>query len=276
MNRFRLLCVQYLNTVPLIEGLSKLGAIELMSAVPAKIAPSVVGGEADMGLVSVADALASPELTLVPVGMIGCDGPTLTVRVFSRVPLERVRVLHADQDSKTSVLLARVIFAERYGTSVEIRPLDRSAISQASGAGWAPEAVLLIGDKVVTAAPRTEQYPVQLDLGQAWHELTGLAFVYAAWACRTSDVRSESVRSISSVLERQRLHNATRLPWIVQTRAVEHGWEAELAWHYLGTCLKYEFTERAEQGLREFARRASALLGREMVVRLADQLTPTA
>src|SRR5438552_983319 len=103
----RLACVRYLNTIPLIEGLEKLPAVRLLPTVPSRIAGMVASGEADLGLCSLVDAAGSEApLALVPAGMIGCDGPTLTVRLFSSVPLGEVRVLHADTDSHTSVALA--------------------------------------------------------------------------------------------------------------------------------------------------------------------------
>src|ERR1044071_7774439 len=116
MNACRIACVRYLNTVPLIEGLEKLSGVELIPTVPSRIAGMVLAGEADVGLVSLIDAARSRgELTLLPVGMIGCDGPTLTVRLFSSVPLNEVRRVHCDTDSHTSVVLCRVLLKKLYG-----------------------------------------------------------------------------------------------------------------------------------------------------------------
>jgi chorismate dehydratase len=43
-----------------------------------------------------------------------------------------------------------------------------------------PEAVLLIGDKVVD--PTRAGYAYEVDLGGAWRQMTGLPFVFAVWA----------------------------------------------------------------------------------------------
>src|ERR1051326_8486116 len=114
MKACRIACVRYLNTVPLIEGLEKLEGVELMPTVPSRIAEMVRAGDADVGLCSLVD-LAGGGLAALAVGMIGCDGPTLTVRLFSSVPLERVRAVHADTDSHTSVVLCRVLLKRMYG-----------------------------------------------------------------------------------------------------------------------------------------------------------------
>ncbi|HZW07846.1 MAG TPA: MqnA/MqnD/SBP family protein, partial [Phycisphaerales bacterium] len=92
MDRVRIGCVKYLNTLPLIEGLEKDREIELVSAVPAKLGAMLSAGEVDVALASVVDfATSAVPLAMLAVGGIGCDGPTLTVRLFSQVPLESVR-----------------------------------------------------------------------------------------------------------------------------------------------------------------------------------------
>src|SRR5689334_13105144 len=63
-------------------------------------------------------------LALLAVGMIGCDGPTLTVRVFSAVPFERVSTVHADTDSHTSVRLCGVVLETLYGVGARFIGFD--------------------------------------------------------------------------------------------------------------------------------------------------------
>src|SRR3954471_13389385 len=102
----RIAAVRYLNTAPLIEGLDKVQGLTLTPAVPSVICDLVKSGQADLGLASIVDCVGlagqpAPGLPLVPAGMIGCDGPTMTVRLFSAVPLDKVSELHADTDSHT-------------------------------------------------------------------------------------------------------------------------------------------------------------------------------
>lgn len=237
----RLGCVRYLNTLPLIEGLEKAADIDLVPAAPARLIDLLLARDVDAALISIIDAQRSPEpLTLIPSGMIGCDGPTLTVRLYSAAPLERITTLAADADSHTAIALCRVLLARRFGVTPRVAdfaaPVDAA---RAASAEW-PEAVLLIGDKVVTAAPPPSRYPHTLDLGEAWKEWTGLPFVYAAWACRAEDAASPRARLIRDLLDRQRRHNATRLDWIVASRAPERGWPTGLAADYVGNLLRYD------------------------------------
>lgn len=262
MDPIKIACVRFLNTAPLIEGLSKLEGLELVPTVPSKIADMVATGAADLGLCSVVDAVRSKvPLTMLPVGMIGCDGPTLTVRVFSRVPWKQITRLHADTDSHTSVALARLILSKAFGLSPEV--VDFEASSRHPGDPW-PDTVLLIGDKVVTDPPPTHEFPHELDLGEAWKELTGLPFVYATWMCRTQDLamggpRSARIRHAALLLDRQRRHNNTRLGAIVEKHAPLAGWPPDLAGQYLGELLRFDVGERERQAVHRFFSDAHSL-----------------
>lgn len=246
MQPVRIVAVRYLNTVPLIEGLAQVEGVSLSLASPSHIGPMVASGDADIGLVSLIDG-ASMGLTALPVGMIGCDGPTLTVRLYSAVPLEQITRVHADRESKTSVVLCRVLLQKLHGVRAEMVEFDAREKVVVRGAGQAgssttdewPEAMLLIGDKVVTDSPPAVRYPHQMDLGEAWKKLTGLPFVYATWMCRAQDSESNRVRLGAALIDRQLRHNLTRLDWIVSRRASEHRWPEDLARKYLCACLRF-------------------------------------
>ncbi|MFM9995919.1 MAG: menaquinone biosynthetic enzyme MqnA/MqnD family protein [Phycisphaerales bacterium] len=260
MEPVRIACVRYLNTLPLIHGLDKLAAIDLKLEVPSRIAALVRCDGADVGLVSLIDAVrpstgCDEPLAILPVGMIGCDGPTLTVRLFSSVPLDRVTMLHADSESHTSVALCRIVLDKLYGVRPEVVAFDARAHDAAAG-GW-PATVLLIGDKVVADPPPADRFPHQLDLGQAWKELTGWPFVYAAWMCRAGRADSASIRTAAAVLDRQRRRNRLRLDGIAERSASEHGWPTAMARRYLGSLLRYEIGPREREAAERFVAMAA-------------------
>lgn len=257
--------VSYLNTAPLIQGLEALKNTTLLRAVPSKIAAMVQSGEADIGLASIIDfarSQASPTpLTLIPAGMIGCDGPTLTVRLFSSVPINEITAVHADTDSHTSVALCKLILKAvhnitpdfiAYNTREHFPPNNSQDDSQ-------PQTLLMIGDKVVTASPPAVRYPHQIDLGQAWHTLTNLPFVYATWMCKASDLDDPNNQQTKAdliatahILERTMLKNQTRIDWLVATHAKRTGWPTDLAQNYIGNLLRFRVDDRAKQAVQTF------------------------
>lgn len=254
----RLGAVSYLNTLPLIEGLGKLADVRLTLTAPSRLIDLLAADEIDMGLVSVIDAQREgvPPLALVPCGMIGCDGPTMTVRLFSRRPPAEILEVLADADSHTSVALMRIVLEKRFGVRPAVTDFDAEGFTAGGPRPPAPEewpeAMLMIGDKVVTHSPPAALYPHQLDLGEEWKRLTGLPFVYAMWMCRAERADSPGIRAAAAVLDRQRRHNATRPDWIIGARAGVRGWPADLARHYLLDLLRFEVTERDREAVERF------------------------
>jgi len=249
--------VSYLNTLPLIAGLESCDGLELDHAVPSELADRLVDRRAELALCSLFDFQASPTpLLIVPVGMLGCRGPTMTVRLYSRVPMARVRRVHADTDSHTSIMLLSVLLRERYGTAVELVPFDARGPLPAEP----PESLLLIGDKVIVDAPDHRRYPHQLDLGEAWLESTGLPFVFATWMCRADldEAARHRIRTAAAILDRQRRHNRGRVPAIVHRHAIGRGWPRFDAELYLGRMLRYDLDAEAQAGLSRFFELAAA------------------
>lgn len=244
----RLGCVSYLNARPLIEGLDAHSQLHVRYDVPSRLLEDLLGGEVDVALCPVVDYQCSPTpLQIVPVGGIGCDGPTLTVRLFSRVPFAQVRQLYADPDSHTSVVLAQLILCDMFGTSPQVLPL--------AGQAPLPASVLLIGDKVVREAPSESQFPHQLDLGRAWKELTGLPFVFAIWMCR---VGAELGRA-PQILDHQRVLNAQSIEAIARRHACPAGFPPDVATTYLGQLLRYTTGPRELQAVERFWTRSKDL-----------------
>ncbi len=242
--------VQYLNTTPLIQGLDTWSKCNLIKAVPARISHMLNEKTADIGLASIVDA-ADPKnnFTLIPAGMIGCASKTLTVRLFSSVPPEQITTVHADTDSHTSVMLADVILREQHGIKAEFVSFDAreksGTAADCPNEAW-PETVLLIGDKVVVDSPPAVRYPHQIDLGEAWFNLTNLPFVYASWMCRTEDANSPMILETAAMLERVRLRNQLRLDWLITNEAKSHNWPADLARTYIGELLAFNPDAQAQ------------------------------
>jgi chorismate dehydratase len=252
----RLGVVSFVNTLPLIDGLDRLADVELRHSVPSLLLDQLVSGEVDVALCSSIDYQRSPtELVVLPVGMLGCDGATLTVRLYSTLPIESIAQVFCDTDSHTSVALLRILLKELHGLEPVMIDYDaREHVAANKPLDW-PEAMLLIGDKVVTDSPPAVRYPHQLDLGAAWKDLTGLPFVFALWMAR-ADADPAILRAAWMILDHQRRHNHERIDGMIHRQAVRRGWPADLAADYLKAHIAYEMTDACLAGVELFFAKA--------------------
>lgn len=269
--------VSFLNTLPLIDGLEGLAAppgppvsrssapsaassVQLRHSVPSLLIDQLLSDDdadrVDLALCSSIDYQRSPvPLRIVPVGMLGCFGPTLTVRLYADTPLDSLDTVYCDSDSHTSIALMQIVLAERFNIQPRIiRYNAREHVAEHKPVDW-PSAMLLIGDKVVTDSPPAVRYPHQLDLGAAWAEDTGLPFVFAAWMCR-ADADPNHIAVAAAVLERQRLHNRERIAGMVHRHAGPRNWPNDLASTYLSTTLQYGWSDAHRTGLEQFFTKA--------------------
>jgi chorismate dehydratase len=223
-------------------------------AVPSALLPLIESRTVSAALLSAVDyQLCRDDLLLVPAGMIGCNGPTLTVRIFSRVPIPDINTLHADIDSHTSVMLAQVILQKRYAVKPTLLPFDRTTLGDITHDG--PDTLLLIGDKVVNAAPADAAYPHQLDLGEEWKLLTGLPFVFAMWMMRKDHTSPALARLLADAQQR----GAEMTEQLLDRYATDRGWPRELARRYFTDYLRYRVTPQDREGLALFFQMAGEL-----------------
>lgn len=243
----RLGVVSYLNTRPIIRGLESREEIELKQAVPSQLLDQVVDGKVEVGMCSSIDYLRSPiPLKLLRVAPLTCNGETLTVRIFSSVPMERATRIHCDTDSHTSVALLGILMKEAWCIDSEIVDFDAGGRSDS----W-PETVMLIGDKVVNGPPSAETHPIQVDLGEAWKELTGLPFVFALWMTR-ADACETMLGHVFHSLRENLAGNLRSIGDFLEEEARLHDWPVDLASRYLNGLIRYELGPSELAGLKKF------------------------
>ena len=119
--------VRFLNARPIVAGLDGLSNWAVTPAPPSELIGLLSDQAVDVALCSAIDLMTAPfDVAWLPVAPLGCDGETLTVRVFARKPLNEVTRIHCDTDSHTSIALLRVLLAEVWKHDPELVPLDSS------------------------------------------------------------------------------------------------------------------------------------------------------
>jgi chorismate dehydratase len=211
--------------------------IELVEDYPAKLATMLQNDEIDVGLIPVAATLNFDEWHIVGDYCIGAEGAVATVCLFSEVPIEEIKAVILDYQSKTSVALAKILLKEYWNKDVEfIDATNEDYRNQIRG----NVAGVVIGDR---AFEQRLVSPYIYDLATAWKEHTGLPFVFAAWISKKElPVEFESEFNDANALGIENIESVIR----------ENAYELFDLKDYYTRCISYSIDENKLKGLDLF------------------------
>ena len=227
VTKTRISIVKYLNSVPLAWGILEGPQSQLFDSLlhtPAECADQLQQGKVDIGLIPSIEFQRIKGSRIVPGPVVACRHRVRSVLLISNLPLWQVKTVAADTGSRTSVVLAKIVFQEFFHTRPDFQaaPPDLAAmLAQA-------DAAVLIGDTALKFMEKHERpdaekqkaflrygpEPLEVfDLAERWKFLTGLPFVFAFWATRPGvtdqgitaalrESRDFGVRNVSSIAKR--------------------------------------------------------------------------
>jgi chorismate dehydratase len=254
--------IQFLNCLPIYWGLMRSGAlldVDLHKDTPDRLNTALVAGDLDIGPISLVEYLRNADdLLLLPNLAVGSDGPVLSVNLISTRPPAELdgRPVALGSTSRTGVLLAQMLLAERFGAEPEYFrcPPELTQMLMEADAG------VLIGDPALRALYEAPKSGLEvIDLAQAWKEWTGLPMVFAVWAVR-KDFAAADPGAVKDVHQAFQRSVELCLGELDEAAAAAARWEpfdaATLANYF--RALDFTLGERQIAGVREFARRAAA------------------
>lgn len=261
-NRIRVGAVNYLNTKPLIEGLTAFAPrVDLTLDLPSRLADQMAAGDLDIGLIPVVEFLRAGTYSYLPGLSISTRGAVLSVTLFSRVPWSDIRTVALDEGSRTSAALTQILLQKRYGVTPQVEPLPIDVAAN----DLTTDAVLLIGDRAMRAC--LPGFPYAYDLGQEWADWTGLPMVFAVWAVRDG---VELPPGTAAAFRKARDFGLSRAGVIAAREASGLGLDAGYCRRYLTNVLHYGLGPRELQGLRRYYSHAVDLGLAPAGVSLAD------
>lgn len=239
----RIGAVNYLNTKPLICDLEELAPeAELVLDVPSRLADQLAARQLDVALIPAIEYFRGGLYSIVPKISIASRGPVLSVTLFSRAPWEGIRRIALDVGSRTSAALTQILLRKRHGVRAEIVPLPLDQPADNVDA----DAVLLIGDRAMRAC--LPGFAHAYDLGQEWHDWTGLPFVYAFWAVR----EGVELGSVADALTEAKRRGLARVGQIAHEEAPRLKLDAGFCRRYLGTIIHFDLGPREQAGLQHY------------------------
>jgi len=224
------------------------GLFDLEFRVPAVCADRLASGAADIGIVPSFE-LTKQDLEIIPGTGISCHGPVRSILLVSSRPAGEIRSLAADASSRTSVELARIILARKFGLRPRFFAHEPDLETMLRGA----DAALIIGDPALRIDPSRLPYHVY-DLGAEWCEMTGLPMVFAVWAGRRGIVTPE----IAEAFRMSCRYGRERLEAIVASETARREFPPELVREYLTRHIVHELSDRDYEGMELFLEYARA------------------
>ncbi len=249
----RLGAVSYLNARPLYHRLDVFAPdVRLVMDVPSRLAEQLAEGELDIALIPSVEYLrgAADGYEILPDFAIAARGPVRSVKLFCRVPIERIETLALDAGSRTSQALTQIWLDAKHRVhprSIEELPLGVPVLESTA------DAILLIGDRAMSE-PHAPFHQV-VDLAEAWRDLTGLPFVFALWVVRAG----VDLDDLPDRLARCRASGLEHAGELARTYGPGLGLDFATCYDYLTRILSYDLGEPEIAGLRRFAQMAARL-----------------
>jgi chorismate dehydratase len=203
--------------------------------VPSVCANKLINGEVDLGLIPVAMIPQVPNATIISDYCIGSIGKVNTVLLMSKVPLESIKKVYLDTESRTSVNLVKVLARKYWRTNWEY---DNLPIDYATNKSI--ESMVLIGDKTQESL----NFPYKYDLSEAWFNMTGKAFVFAAWVAN-KNLPQDFINRFNEALKQ----GLDRIPESI--KKYNNGIKYNLE-EYLNNYISYPFNKEKKEALKLF------------------------
>ncbi|WP_457567995.1 menaquinone biosynthetic enzyme MqnA/MqnD family protein [Desulfurobacterium sp.] len=254
--------IEYINVLPVyfgfIDGAVSLNC-EFTEAVPSALNELLREGKIDISPISSYEFITNSEKYLLfPNLSISSYGKVKSVLFFSRLPIHQLhrKDVWLTKSSMTSKALIEYLLKNRYG----VEPNYHYYSMKEGNLPKSATAVLAIGDDAFKLL-KDKSFRFIYDLGEEWHNLYDLPFVFAVWAVRRETVKNNplSVKKVFEKFTASKKYGLSHLEKIAKKYAGKVGLtEAECMEYF--RCLNYDLTDLHKKAINRFAK----LLGFEV------------
>lgn len=235
--------VNYTNTLPFKWALKRsplLQKIDLQEDIPSICAQKLKFKQVGLALVPVA---LLPELDHYHIETdycIGTKGIVDSVKLYSNTPLNEIKTIVLDYQSKSSITLTKVLCKFHWKITphfIDAKPGFEKTVTDKS-------ANVVIGDRTFALNGKFEY---EYDLAKEWKTFTGLPFVFAAWVS-TEKLDSNFISEFNKVLK----HGVDHSEQAVKECESELAISREQALDYLTKKIDYLLDDEKKKALDLF------------------------
>jgi len=217
MPKLRVSIVEFLNTAPLVWGFTDgplEGRYDLSFTVPSLCAEALRAGEVDLAIIPAIEYQRIDDLVMLPGMAVAAKNDVASILVLAKKPIEAVRSIALDTNSRSSVALVRLLCEGLWHIAPQFMDMAPDPAAMLAAA----DAALVIGDPALAVRLKVDalaqkqpsghgccggddsEHPVPgvdtlfvYDVAQQWREMTGKPCVLAVWAGRRDVVTPEVV-----------------------------------------------------------------------------------
>ena len=240
-DKIRVSVVNYLNSKPFIYGLERssiINEIDLQLDIPSVCADKLLEGKVDIGLVPVAILPELDQPNILSNYCIGADGGVESVLLLSDCPVSQIENVLLDYHSRTSVLLAEILFEKwwkRAPNFIDAKESFERQIGQTTAA-------IIIGDR---ALKEKRNFSYAYDLAEEWKKLTGLPCVFACWVSGKK-LPDDFIQRFNKALQ-----NGVENKLLVAEKEKSNYPQTDIA-DYFTNKISYDFDKRKKEALYLF------------------------
>lgn len=179
MNKINISIVSYSNTIPFVYGIEQSQYLDKSSFTlykdnPAQCFERIKNNQADIGIIPVATIPLLNNVEIFSDFCIGAERNVKSVILASNVPLNEIKKVFLDYQSRTSNMLVQVLAKHHWRLDLEYVRSDTGYEEKIENT----TAGVIIGNR---ALELQKNYKYVYDLAGEWFSFTGLPFVFACW-----------------------------------------------------------------------------------------------
>ncbi|HEX9020321.1 MAG TPA: menaquinone biosynthesis protein [Nitrospirota bacterium] len=251
--------IVYSNCFPVHAGIMT-GKIpfpfEIVEGIPTGLNRLLFEGKVDVSPSSSIEYAKNPGRYLIFPGVsIASKTRVMSILLESKVPIEELnnRVVALTTSSATSVVLLRILLKLRYASNPRYTQYEQGVEDPSARA----DAMLTIGDLAIRRAAFST-YAHRYDLGELWHEFTGLPFVFAFWHVNERKNTHRELGLMYDILMESKSYGLAHLKQLADEASGKFNIPATVLLNYWNL-LSYSFGEEEQKGLLAYYRYAAEL-----------------
>ena len=160
--------------------------IEVEDVPPSDMTAAIAEGRLQGGLIPLVDTFdLDGGMRILSGFCVAIISQAVSVKLHSKTPVEELsgRNIAIPQEAPTAVKLLQVLLSVKHGVKPEAYVMEDDP----------HEARLLVGNLGLRHRRGLREFPHTYDLGEEWHQWTGLPFVFARWVLRSDLEQQDAI-----------------------------------------------------------------------------------